>query len=174
MDKLIRKLREWTFWCGSTHKYSHDIHPHICDDAANALEELQAQLKQVKTELTVYKQTGWEPCDYKLLGTYKDEADKARKELNEAVCEIAALRAQEAEKNEPLTLAELRQMDGEPVYVISDWPDENGWRIIDCVMNHGREVDVFFNDDVRENGTELNETWLAYRRKPKEADHETD
>ena len=31
---------------------------------------------------------------------------------------IAALRAQqEAEQNEPLTLAELREMDGEPVYL---------------------------------------------------------
>lgn len=137
MDELIRKLREWTFWCGSTHRYSHDIHPHICDDAANALEELQAQLAQVMAE--------------------RD----------------ALLRAQEeAEKNEPLTLDELRQMDGKKIYI--------------RYINHCK---IFYNDEIspyygkneqyiqRYNGVlracdlplkYYGEEWLAYRRKPKE------
>lgn len=45
--------------------------------------------------------------------------------LRELVNAFKALRVQEeAEKNEPLTLEELREMDGEPVYVVSYNSDE--------------------------------------------------
>lgn len=66
--------------------------------------------------------------------------------------------------NDPLTLEELRKMDGEPVWVVS-LGGQNGscWMLVDaeyelCRETHGGMA-VFEN-----NG----KTWLAYRRKPEE------
>lgn len=78
---------------------------------------------------------------------------------------ILALREKaEAEKNEPLTLEELREMDGEPVCIA---PVDGGpytWMLVDteyevCREAHGG-LAVFEN---------FNKTWVAYRRRPKEA-----
>lgn len=84
---------------------------------------------------------------------------------------IAALRAQAEAENEPLTVEELRKMDGEPV-----WCTENGsacpaqsWGIVSnlndilpgsgfCII--GAQF-AFLQD-------KYGETWLAYRRKPEE------
>ena len=87
---------------------------------------------------------------------------------NEVFCHaldmaIAALRAQqEAEKNEPLVLDELRQMDGEPVYVVpkEDWYGRREWAIVDrkaCLCRSPASYYFF------ENYWNL---WLAYRRPP--------
>ena len=96
--------------------------------------------------------------------------------LRELVNAFKALRGQEeAEKNEPLTLEELREMDGEPVYVVSYNSDETGWRIVDSVVDYrgavfdSDRVNVFFNDSFLEDGRTINEEWFAYLRKPKEA-----
>ena len=62
-------------------------------------------------------------------------------------------------RNEPLTLDELRQMDGEPVWCVSlgaELSRGNGWYI---------GVNNWFM-----NG--YGKTWLAYRQKPEEDDHE--
>ena len=86
---------------------------------------------------------------------------------------VTVLRAQPA--NEPLTLEQLREMDGKPVYVVpinqSDWicweNDSNAayglvrkswvrvWREETADMQH---TDFDFDD--------YRKTWLAYRRKP--------
>lgn len=66
--------------------------------------------------------------------------------------------------NAPLTLEELREMDGEPVWVTSV---NNGrgrsWTLVDTKYEICREVHgglaVFEN---------YGKTWLAYRRKPEE------
>ncbi len=87
-----------------------------------------------------------------------------RIDADQAACRlaVAALRAQaEAEKNAPLTLDELREMDGEPVCVA---PVDGGpytWMLVDteyevCREAHGG-LAVFENFD---------KTWVAYRRKP--------
>ena len=65
--------------------------------------------------------------------------------------------------NDPLTLEELREMDGEPVFII---PTRGSggfctWMLVDtkydlCREVHG-EMAVFEN---------CGKTWLAYRRKP--------
>lgn len=55
--------------------------------------------------------------------------------------------------NPPLTLEELREMDGDPVYLVDlEYPDNSGWGIWPCV------------DVLASYGT----SWLAYRRKPEE------
>lgn len=68
--------------------------------------------------------------------------DKAKVEAVNDACRLAvdALRAQqEAEKNELLTLDELRQMDGEPVWVV-DGDGNEMWGLVDMTNDH---PDVF-------------------------------
>ena len=83
-----------------------------------------------------------------------------------------ALRQQEAVTNrnglnEPLTLDELREMDGEPVWVQSPGVPEYGrWAIVEGVG----ENCLFLHDDFTCH--DYGKTWLAYRQKPEEDKHE--
>ena len=78
---------------------------------------------------------------------------------------LAALRQQDVPdknvgKNDPLTLDELRQMDGEPVWVQSPGIPEYGrWAIVEGVG----ENCLFLHDDFTCH--EYGKTWLAYRSK---------
>ena len=78
---------------------------------------------------------------------------------------ISALRKQDvADKdvgnNEPLTLDELRKMDGEPVWVQSPGVPEYGrWAIVEGVG----ENCLFLHDDFTCH--DYGKTWLAYRHK---------
>ena len=78
---------------------------------------------------------------------------------------ISALRQQETvtNRNEPLTLDELRQMAGEPVWVQSPGVPEYGrWAIVEGVG----ENCLFLHDDFTCH--DYGKTWLAYRQKPEE------
>lgn len=78
---------------------------------------------------------------------------------------ISALRQQETvtNRNEPLTMDELRQMDGEPVWVQSPGVPEYGrWAIVEGVG----ENCLFLHDDFTCH--DYGKTWLAYRHKPEE------
>lgn len=73
--------------------------------------------------------------------------------------EVAALAA----PNDPLTLEELREMDGEPVWIAKMDGSGGVWMLVDagyelCREAHG-ELAVFEN---------CGKTWLAYRRRPEE------
>ena len=75
---------------------------------------------------------------------------------------ISALRQQECvgDVNKSLTLVELRQMDGEPVWVQSPGVPEYGrWAIVEGVG----ENCLFLHDDFTCH--EYGKTWLAYRQK---------
>lgn len=80
----------------------------------------------------------------------------------------AALRAQQERADQkPLTLDELRQMDGEPVWVKAD----HCGVYADIVHIQGQEdgesyVHFKINWRLQENG--YGKTWLAYRHKPRE------
>ena len=66
------------------------------------------------------------------------------------------------EQNSPITLEELRKMDGEPVWVYNCY---NGWwncRVIDCV--HAESA--FFTDGTGHALSAYGDGWLAYRREP--------
>ena len=66
-------------------------------------------------------------------------------------------------ENQPLTLDELRKMDGEPVWVQSPGVPEYGrWAIVEGVG----ENCLFLHDDFTCH--DYGKTWLAYRQKPKE------
>ena len=81
---------------------------------------------------------------------------------------ISALRKQETVSNrnglnEPLTLDELRKMDGEPVWVQSPGVPEYGrWAIVEGVG----ENCLFLHDDFTCH--DYGKTWLAYRQNPEE------
>ena len=65
--------------------------------------------------------------------------------------------------NDPLTLEELRGMDGEPVWITKMDGSGGVWMLVDteyelCREAHG-EMAVFEN---------CGKTWLAYRRRPEE------
>ena len=113
---------------------------------------------------------------------------KSRKKFLDALdTALAALRAkQELEKNAPLTLDELREMDGEPVYIRME-DGREGYAIIvwayDSPLLYGPdyydgvsgEPDIDFyglqdaNDSLKESNWNLHQLgWLAYRHKPKE------
>ena len=85
---------------------------------------------------------------------------------------ISALRQQDhfrdlTKKVEPLTLDELRKMDGEPVWVQSPGVPEYGrWAIVEGVG----ENCLFLHDDFTCH--DYGKTWLAYRQKPEEDDHD--
>lgn len=82
---------------------------------------------------------------------------------------ISALRQQErfGDVNKALTLDELRKMDGEPVWVQSPGVPEYGrWAIVECVG----ENCLFLHDDFTCH--DYGKTWLAYRQKPEEDDHD--
>ena len=81
---------------------------------------------------------------------------------------ISALRQEDhfrevTKKVEPLTLDELRKMDGEPVWVQSPGVPEYGrWAIVEGVG----ENCLFLHDDFTCH--DYGKTWLAYRQKPEE------
>ena len=71
----------------------------------------------------------------------------------------------EEKANEPLSLEQLRQMDGEPVWIV--WPDgriDSRWWI---VGNHDWHLMEFFDPYAV---PDYGKTWIAYRRKPADPD----
>ena len=86
---------------------------------------------------------------------------------------VSALRAQQQlesnlkalESNEPLTVDELREMDGEPVYIHSDtFPGDCGWRVV----KKASVLDIQFTDGDCFLFIFYGKSWIAYRRKPQE------
>ena len=83
---------------------------------------------------------------------------------------LAALREKEARENpEPLTLEELRHMDGEPVWIVA----KHYRTFADVVQVMGRDkgddfVGFKICHNLQENGH--GKTWTAYRHKPKEGE----
>lgn len=64
--------------------------------------------------------------------------------------------------NDPLTLEELREMDGKPVWIESKY--SGGWHILDSFWNER----VYMLGDAGYIIGNYGKTWLAYRRKPEE------
>ena len=84
---------------------------------------------------------------------------------------IAALQAQaERENPKPLSLEEMRELSETPVWC-ADNDGNSGWALVS-----GRDevcTDANYRDwEFYEYGWDSKEGWLAYRYKPKEAQHE--
>ena len=89
---------------------------------------------------------------------------------------ISALRQQEhfrevTKKVEPLTLDELRKMEGEPVYIVEN---TEYWAIVNSFDQAGVYLLSYGNPDDYGYFGFYGKTWLAYRQKPEEAKHEAD
>ena len=106
--------------------------------------------------------------------------EAVRKAVDDAcILAVAALREQEerdnriesdAVKNDPLTLDELREMDGEPVWVETGEVSLGEQIIGSWEIFIGRESAIYYFTR-RKRGffaEHYGKTWLAYRRKPKE------
>lgn len=66
--------------------------------------------------------------------------------------------------NDPLTLEELRGMDGEPVWVeFPRCPEATGWMLVDATRGS-----VYTGILGKVSFENYSETWLAYRRRPEE------
>lgn len=81
----------------------------------------------------------------------------------------ALLAQQEAEKNEPLTLDELRKMDGKPVWIV-EYPDWGHWEISEDAEDYlsNRNENFYgmkYDDPCGKFGLHVL-GWLAYRKKP--------
>ena len=78
---------------------------------------------------------------------------------------ISALRQQEHDRNEPLTLDELRQMEGQPVYIVEN---TEYWAIVNSFDQAGVYLLSYGNPDDYGYFGLYGKTWLAYRQKPEE------
>ena len=95
----------------------------------------------------------WPDSRYTILREALDMAVKALEDVTD----------KNVGKNEPLTLDELWQMDGEPVWVQSPGVPEYGrWAIVEGVG----ENCLFLHDDFTCH--DYGKTWLAYRQKAEE------
>lgn len=65
----------------------------------------------------------------------------------------------ERENPAPLTIEELRQMDGQPVWIDDWWEDSHGWEL-------SMDAADYF-DGERRTEKEYGSIWIAYRHKPK-------
>lgn len=66
--------------------------------------------------------------------------------------------------NDPLTMEQLREMDGEPVWVRNHCTGDYTCRVIDSVDKHF----TFFTDGITKENWSFGSYWTAYRRKPEE------
>ena len=83
---------------------------------------------------------------------------------------ISALRQEDhfrevTKKVEPLTLDELRQMEGQPVYIAED---TEYWAIVNSFDQAGVYLLSYGNPDDYGYFGFYGKTWLAYRQKPEE------
>ena len=87
---------------------------------------------------------------------------------------ISALRQQDhfrevTKKVEPLTLDELRRMEGQPVYIVEN---TEYWAIVNSFDQAGVYLLSYGNPDDYGYFGLYGKTWLAYRQKPEEDDHD--
>ena len=74
-------------------------------------------------------------------------------------------------KRKPLTLEELRQMDGKPVLFVSLKDGRRKWRVVQSIEKLVEVVKVIcFTDDGGETVESYGKTWLAYAYEPPRLD----
>lgn len=92
---------------------------------------------------------------------YTEAAAEFKRMMEAEQMAIDALREKaERENPQPLTLEELRQMDGEPVWIDDWWEDSHGWEL-------SMDAADYFEGE-RRTEKEYGSIWVAYRHKPKE------
>ena len=138
----------------------------LCGTAATAISTLQAENAQLRADLEYEREHA--NAYHEECGQWEAENEKLRTELEKVTAERDAAVRQVAlisQPNEPLTLEQLRQMDGRPVWIVDVEPHKwygPGWAIVDrdnCLVRTVKNWNpVFFE--------RYGERWLAYRRPP--------
>lgn len=125
-------------------------------------------MAELRERLSGYEETGLEPGEI-LRPTEMASVVCAMQELRQykntdlTPEQVRALIA--PPPNAPLTLEELREMDGEPVWIHSSiFPEDCGWRVIE----HAGVLGIDFTDGRYFSLTDYDKSWLAYRRKLEE------
>ena len=105
-------------------------------------------------------------CAYQIYGDNNDEPIDRCKAC--PLCYSDKVR-HIAPENKALTLDELRQMDGEPVFVASPGAEEYGhWVIVAGVDDSDGDKTLYCNGDFT--CRDYGKTWLAYTRRPEGSD----
>ena len=118
--------------------------------------------------------------DYDNSWNYDHHEEHTRQEQKQVI-DLTALNRRTQPANEPLTLEQLWEMDGEPVYIVtleSQLENPPYWAIVGISKNDSRYQGgvTLYNKTQGDWGSiELyGKTWLAYRHKPKGEHHEAD
>lgn len=86
--------------------------------------------------------------------------------------EEALIIQRERENPQPLTLEELRQMIGEPIFIKRKYEAVGHWKILDSYGKCSTTEETFdFSDGEFEVLKHYGKVWLAYLYPPKEATH---
>ncbi len=121
---------------------------------------------QCESVYAVCQDCGTRTIDYKYAATAIAAWNRRADHLPDATKKVS---------NAPLTLDELRQMDGEPVWTVGVGANRNKshWCL---VMTWRKSVYTVVGDEMVQVGAfcQYGETWLAYRSKPKEERNEAD
>lgn len=104
---------------------------------------------------------------------WKYETGEERLKVCNEVCRVACAALRDQPPNDPMTLEELREMDGEPVWVkeIVGGIRDGNWALILTIEREGVRA-IAINTSYKE--CLYGCTWLAYRRKPEEDAHGMD
>lgn len=109
IEKLIERLRSYTYWLGQDGPESHDIHPLICDEAADAISTIPTL--QAENEKLIAANNAVARDNAQLQA----ENDKLRSELRHKE-ELVRQQAEELERRDKLLKeqeAELEQVKRE-------------------------------------------------------------
>ena len=139
------------------------------DDLLNALDALWRE----KASLYNKTQSDYVRGQMNVVSAAK-RALTAVKEKNQLPVEITKIvnsTQQEAEKSEPLTMDQLKEMDGQPVWIV-EAPDWGHWELSEDAEEYlnDRDPDFYgmkYNDPCGRYGLHAL-GWLAYRHPPKE------
>lgn len=82
--ELIERLKDETYWSGSSGPSSRDIHPIICDEAATAITDLLARAEAAEARCKTLEKMVREYQD-EIVPGYRERAEKAERERDEAV-----------------------------------------------------------------------------------------
>ena len=102
-----------------------------------------------------------------LVSWYNDTEGETEKSILRRVMQMVVHAPTLTPPNEALTLEQLREMDGEPVYVVSyDYPQHTGWRIVR--LDTAIDAPTLWDNEggYFDSRHEYGKTWIAYRRPP--------